>query len=92
MTFDHSQLIPVLPEIVLLAGASIVLLVDLFTPRDEDRMWPYALTLLTLLVGIAAVGYSGGPDKQIVFEATYVRDAMSDTLKIALMILSLIHI
>mgnify|MGYP000028264025 CR=1 FL=1 len=48
MTFDHSQLIPVLPEIILLAGASLVLLVDLFTPRDTDRMWPYTLTLATL--------------------------------------------
>ena len=31
MTFDHSQLIPVLPEIILLAGASLVLLVDLLS-------------------------------------------------------------
>ena len=42
-----------------------------------------------MLAGIAAVGYTGGPDKQIVFEATYVRDAMSDTLKIALMIIAI---
>ena len=89
MTFDHSQLIPVLPKIVLLAGDSLVLIVDLFTPRDKDRMWSYALTIATLLAGIAAVGYTGGPDRQIVFEATYVRDAMSDTLKIALMIIAI---
>jgi NADH-quinone oxidoreductase subunit N len=89
MTFDHSQLIPVLPEIVLLAGASLVLLVDLFTPRDKDCMWSYALTIATLLAGIAAVGYTGGPVKEVVFEGTYVRDAMSDTLKIALMIIAI---
>ncbi len=43
------SLLPVLPEIVVLVGASIILLVDLFL-KDEQRYVSYWLTQFTLLI------------------------------------------
>src|SRR5206468_4291358 len=73
---------PVLPEILLLAAVSLLLIVDLFV-SDEDRHLTYWLTQLTLL-GCAATTLA-------TFKATPVHafsnmisdDWMSDVLKFA---------
>jgi len=88
MSFDNAQLIPVLPEIVLLIGASLVLVLDLYS-KDKDRMWPFTMTLLTLVATFAAIVWVGGGEKQIVFDANYVRDVMGDSLKGAMMIIAI---
>ncbi len=88
MTFDFAQLLPLLPEITLLLGSSIVLLADL-AAKDRERTWPYLLTMLTLLAGIVATLYVATDSSEIVMHGTYVRDPMSDMLKIALLLLAI---
>jgi NADH-quinone oxidoreductase subunit N len=88
MEFDNSQLMTMLPEIVLLTGALLVLLVDLMV-RDSDRMWPYALTLGTLMAAFAATLSVSGSDSEVILGGNYVRDAMGDSLKGALLLIAI---
>ncbi len=88
MNFDVANLYPVMPEIVLLTMASVVLVVDLFL-KDEQRGISYTLSQIGLILAIAAAGWVGGGEAQVVFDGSYVRDAMSDVLKIFLFITSI---
>ncbi|MBA3253035.1 MAG: hypothetical protein H0T67_02080, partial [Burkholderiaceae bacterium] len=54
---DSLNIAVALPEIVLLATACLVLVVDLFVP-DERRNVTYGLTLIALLAVAVAVGFS----------------------------------
>ncbi|MEN8176396.1 MAG: NADH-quinone oxidoreductase subunit NuoN [Pseudomonadota bacterium] len=88
MAFDNAQLIPLLPEIVLLCAASIVLVVDLFV-TDEDRGLTYGLTLASLIATLAAVWYVAAPETQVLFDGNFIRDPMADQLKAAILVISL---
>ncbi|OOY34449.1 NADH-quinone oxidoreductase subunit N [Solemya velum gill symbiont] len=87
MAFDTTQLIPLLPEIILLVGVSLVLVIDLMV-TDKERTWPFMLTLFTLLAaGCTTVMLADGTT-QVVFDGTYIRDPMSDILKASLLFLA----
>ncbi len=88
MNFDVANLYPVLPEIVLLTMACIILVVDLFLD-DSQRGITYALSQITLIAALAAAGWVAAPEAQVVFDGSYVRDAMSDVLKVSLYIITL---
>ena len=88
MSFDYNSLIPVMPEIVLLCAASIVLVLDLFL-KDHQRILSYSFAQLGLLATLLAVGLTGNSDTQIVFDGSYIRDPMSDLLKVSLLIISI---
>ncbi len=88
MSFDYAALIPVLPEITVLVLASTVLLVDLYLPEHRKGA-NHAITLIGLLVAIGVTGVVGGGVPQVVFDGTYVRDAMSDVLKVLILLISL---
>ncbi len=88
MNFDVANLYPALPEIVLLTMTCVVLVVDLFL-KQEQRVISYGLSQISLLMAIAAAGWVAGPNPQVVFDGSYIRDAMSDVLKIFLYITSL---
>jgi len=88
MSFDYNNLIPVMPEIVLLIAASIVLVVDLFM-KDHQRIVSYSFAQLGLLATLVAVILTGNSETQIVFDGSYIRDPMSDLLKISLLIISI---
>ena len=88
MAFDSTNLIVVLPEIVLLTAASIVLVVDLFV-KDERRALTYGLTLFSLVATLAALGVTGGGGEQHVFDGNFVRDPMADALKVSILVISL---
>jgi len=84
MQYDLISLQPVMPEIFMLGAACLVLVVDLFlSPRT--RMWTYGLTLITLVASIAITAWAAGPERQVLFDGSYVRDPVSDVLKIALL-------
>jgi NADH-quinone oxidoreductase subunit N len=89
MTFDIASLWPVLPEIFLLTAACGVLVIDVFL-HDRNRMVTYGLSLASLLVTIWLVGATRGEGTQIVLQGAYVRDAMGDVLKVALLLAALV--
>ncbi|MBK1644484.1 NADH-quinone oxidoreductase subunit N [Thiocapsa imhoffii] len=88
MPFDAANLITVLPEIAILITAAAVLILDLYL-KDKDRDIIHTLTLIGLLVAIGLTGAVGGGERQVVFDGNVVRDAMSDLLRGAILIVSL---
>ena len=87
MPFDSAHLLPILPEVAILVTAGIVLVVDLYKKgHDEGRS--HGLTLLGLLVAFGLTGLVGGGERTVVFDGNVVRDAMSDLLKGAILIVS----
>ncbi len=88
MSFDSANLIPLLPEIIILVLASAVLVVDLYL-KDENRDFVHILSIVGLLAAIGATAVVGGGERQILFDGSYVRDPMSDLLKIMIFIVSI---
>ncbi len=83
MHFSLGQIVPMLPEIFLLAMLSIILIVDPML-KDSQRSASYVFTLLTL-AGCAWLTFSGHqPDPVQVFSGMFIDDTLSDVLKLAL--------
>jgi len=80
MSFDLTDLIPILPELVVLVLASTILVVDLYLKKEQKAI-NHTLAMIGLIVAIAAVGLAGGGERQVAFGGSFVRDAMSDALK-----------
>ncbi|MFZ1537581.1 MAG: NADH-quinone oxidoreductase subunit NuoN [Chromatiaceae bacterium] len=89
MTFDYAHLIPLVPEIAVLVLASTLLLVDLWL-EDREKGINHVIAVLGLLIVIGLTGLVGGGEREIVLGGTYVRDLMSDLLKIAILLISLL--
>jgi NADH-quinone oxidoreductase subunit N len=89
MQFDATQLIPVLPEILLLTLACLVLVVDLFI-REERRIISYAISQIGLLVIMAITMLVSRSEAQILFDGSYIRDPMSDVLKVGILLVTFI--
>ncbi|MEW8627240.1 MAG: NADH-quinone oxidoreductase subunit NuoN [Candidatus Thiodiazotropha sp.] len=89
MQFDATQLIPVLPEISLLTLACLVLVVDLFI-REEQRIASYVITQVGLLVTVAVTLAVASSETQILFDGSYIRDPMSDLLKVGVLLVAFI--
>jgi NADH-quinone oxidoreductase subunit N len=89
MTFDYAHLLPLVPEIAVLVLASGILLVDLWL-KDQDKGVNHVLAVAGLLVAIGLTGLVGGGAREIVLSGNYVRDPMSDLLKIAILVVSLL--
>ncbi len=88
MNFDVANLYPVLPEIFLAAMACLILVIDLFL-KEGQRGITYGLAQLTLIGAAALTAWVATPEPQIVFDGNYVRDAMSDVLKVFLFVIGL---
>jgi NADH-quinone oxidoreductase subunit N len=88
MSFDISHLIPVLPELFVLALASTVLIVDLYLSESRKGV-NHALTIIGLLMAIGITGWVGGGERQVLLDGSYVRDGMSDLLKVAIFIVAI---
>jgi NADH-quinone oxidoreductase subunit N len=81
MNFVMPNLMPALPEMFVLAMASLILIVDLFV-SDKNRVVTYALTQMTLL-GAAYLTFSTSQAEVVyTFNNMFVDDALSDTLKV----------
>ncbi|AGA89444.1 proton-translocating NADH-quinone oxidoreductase, chain N [Thioflavicoccus mobilis 8321] len=89
MTFDTVNLIPVLPEILMLIAASTVLLVDLYV-KDANKGVLHTLTLIGLAIALATTILVGGGERLVVLEGHYVRDTLSDVLKAMILIVGLL--
>jgi NADH-quinone oxidoreductase subunit N len=88
MAFETSNLIPVAPEIFILALASTILVVDLYLEESRKGV-NHALTLIGLLIAIGITAAVGGTGRQVVLDGTYVRDDMSDVLKVTIFIVAI---
>lgn len=83
MNFNMTDLIPLLPEIFLLAMLSLILIVDVML-KDGQRFITYVLSLLTL-AGCAWLTFKGlNTEPVYVMSSMFVDDAMADVLKLAL--------
>ena len=74
------SLLPVLPEIILLAAACTILLVDAFLP-DARRHVGFWLAQLTLLVGAWVTLTTFDPEPALALSALVVDDMLADLLK-----------
>ncbi|MEW8013292.1 MAG: NADH-quinone oxidoreductase subunit NuoN [Candidatus Sedimenticola endophacoides] len=87
MQFEMSSLMPVLPEIFILSAACVVLVVDLFL-KGERRVVSYGMAQISLLLAVLVTLFTATGERQILFDGSVVRDAMSDVLKIAVYLIS----
>ncbi|MEN8179207.1 MAG: NADH-quinone oxidoreductase subunit NuoN [Pseudomonadota bacterium] len=87
MQFDLTQLIPVLPEIYILSLACFVLVVDLFI-KQEQRIVTYGITQVGLILAVVVTVAVAQPETQILFDGSYIRDPMSDVLKVGIFVIS----
>jgi len=71
-----------LPEVFMLGMTCVVLIIDLFL-TDKNRIITYFLAQITLLVVLLITLKTSVPSSTLTFSGTFVRDAMGDTLKIA---------
>lgn len=83
MNFALSDLMPMLPEVVLLLATCAILILDLFIP-DERRFITYLLSLLTLM-GCGWITWSTATGvTAYTMHGMFVDDLLSDTLKMFL--------
>ena len=68
--------------------ACLILVVDLFL-KDSQRFATYLLAQLTLIGAAVLTAWVATPEPQIVFDGSYVRDAMSDALKVSLFVIGI---
>ncbi|MDR2872647.1 MAG: NADH-quinone oxidoreductase subunit NuoN [Xanthomonadaceae bacterium] len=82
------DVLPLLPELVLVGGAFLLLIVDLFI-GDRHKVWTHCLSVLVLIavLGMLLTGVGGGGT---VFNGMFVRDTAADVMKVAIIVLSLL--
>lgn len=87
--FQTSDLLLALPETVLLCATSLVLILDLFI-SDRNKVLTYFLAQLALLATLVTTVMTSSIDTQHAFSGVFVRDPMSDILKVAVYIATFI--
>jgi NADH-quinone oxidoreductase subunit N len=85
--FIQPNLIPAIPEMVMLAMTCLVLVVDLFLPQ-EKRGFTLFLTVLTLLLSAAAVVAVAPVGSVSTFGGSFILDQLAVTLKVAILLIS----
>jgi NADH-quinone oxidoreductase subunit N len=86
MTFEASELVPLVPEIFLLAMSSLVLIVDTFV-HDEQRVVTYAVAQ-GAIIGTAVLAIVLYPvEPTVVFNGAFVSDGMSVVLKVFILLI-----
>jgi NADH-quinone oxidoreductase subunit N len=87
MPFIQPDLLPALPEIVMLAMACVVLVVDLFLPQ-EKRGFTLFLSLLSLVLVALATLYVAPATAVSTFQGSFILDQLAVTLKIAVYVVT----
>jgi NADH-quinone oxidoreductase subunit N len=80
--FTQPDLMPALPEMVMLGMTCLVLVVDLFLPQQK-RGFTLLLAVVTLLLAIAAVVLVAPVDEVSSFGGSFVLDQLAVVLKVA---------
>ncbi|MCL6619887.1 MAG: hypothetical protein K6T33_08885 [Thermomonas hydrothermalis] len=83
-----TELLPLIPELVLAGAAFLLLMLDLFL-KDGQRALTHALSILTLLLvaGLLLAGVGAGSEPSVL-SGMFVRDTMADVLKVATCVIS----
>ena|SRR5690606_33056931 len=83
-----TELLPLIPELVLVGAAFALLMLDLFL-KDGQRIATHVLSVvaLVLVAGLIVAGVGAG-DGSAVLNGMFVRDTMADVLKIATCLVS----
>ena len=80
MMFETPDFYPAIPEIMLLAMASVILVVDVVV-SERYRPFTYQLAQLTLLATAAATVYLYPTEPRVTFSGMFVNDRMAAVLK-----------
>ena len=83
MEYNLATMQPALPEMFLLTAACLILVIDLFL-TDRTRLLTYGLSLAALIGAVGLTQFAAGPETQVIFDGSFVRDPMSDVLKTGL--------
>ncbi|WP_449448032.1 NADH-quinone oxidoreductase subunit NuoN [Thermomonas brevis] len=83
-----TELLPLIPELVLVGAAFALLMLDLFL-KDSQRVVTHVLSIAVLLVvaGLIAAGVGAG-ENTTVLNGMFVRDTMADVLKVCACLIS----
>ncbi len=81
-TFSLATLAPAIPEILLLALACALLVIDLFI-ADEEKHVTFWLAIVSLLGCAVITGATMGRHTTVTFQGMFVADPMSQVLKVA---------
>ncbi|HEY1035165.1 MAG TPA: NADH:ubiquinone oxidoreductase subunit N, partial [Pseudoxanthomonas sp.] len=85
-----TELLPLIPELVLVGAAFALLMLDLFL-KDSQRVVTHVLSIATLALvgGLIAAGVGVGEDTAVL-NGMFVRDTMADVLKVVTCVVSAI--
>jgi len=92
MSFQTIDLFTLLPELVILITACTVLVADLYLPADRKDL-NQLISFVGLVIALGAVGLVGssyGAEPTLAFGSAFVRDPMSDLLKGAVLVVTLL--
>ena len=81
-----AELVPLLPELVLIGGAFALLIVDLFIDA-RHKVWTHFLSVLALVVVLAMLA-TGTGGQGMVLNGMFVRDNAADVMKLAIVLMS----
>jgi len=81
-----AELLPLLPELVLIGGAFALLIADLFIGA-RHKVWTHFLSVLVLIVVLAMLA-TGTGGQGTVLNGMFVRDTAADVMKLAIVLMS----
>ena len=81
-----AELLPLLPELVLIGGAFALLIADLFIDA-RHKVWTHFLSVLVLVVVLAMLA-TGQGGRGTVMNGMFVRDTAADVMKLAIVLMS----
>ena len=82
---ESIQFMPVLPEIIVALMGCLILVIDLYLPKDDKRL-SFVLTLATLAAALVVVIGGFGNWAGILFHGAVADDAMADMVKIGILV------
>ena len=81
-----TELLPMLPELVLIDSAFALLIIDLFI-GERHKVWTHFLSVLALVVVLAMLA-TGSGGQGVVLNGMFVRDNAADLMKLAIVLMS----
>lgn len=87
MTLESLNIAIALPEVFLLGMACLVLVVDVYLPRDRRNV-TYVLSQFALIITLVLLLGNQTDSRVLAFNDLFVQDEMADALKLFIIIIS----